>query len=109
MKKGMFTELQDIIDLKYKKPGFRKCPVCGESLKFNPNRYKDGQWAHFLCRTKTHYQIYGKRVIDSFYNGVTACDLKCNNAVQLNIKSQPILCDELAEWIEEMEDLKDET
>ena len=82
MKKGIFTELQDIIDLKYKKPGYKKCPVCGVSLQFNPNRRKDGQWAHFLCRTRTHYIIYGKEVVDSWYNGVVVCSLKCNNAVQ---------------------------
>ena len=36
------------------------------------------------------------------YNGITVCDLDCNNAVQLTYASRPVLCDELAEDIREM-------
>lgn len=76
------------------------CPVCGGPLRYNPRTGMPGQWAHFLCNTKPHIRRYGKEIIDSRHNGIRVCGLKCNNAVQLNYKSQPILCDELAIDIE---------
>jgi hypothetical protein len=77
------------------------CPICGSKLPWNPRTRGKGQWAHFLCDTKPHLKRYGKEIIGSNYNGLKVCSLKCNNSVQLNYKSQPVLCDELAEEIRE--------
>lgn len=76
-----------------------RCPVCGGPLFWNLNQQVYGQWAHLLCNTKPHRRRYGAAVIDSEYNGFVVCSLRCNNAVQLNRKSQPILCDRLADEI----------
>lgn len=75
------------------------CPVCDNPLKYNVRTGRNGQWAHFICDTKTHRKVYGKKIVESNYNGVVVCDLECNNSVQLNRKSRPVLCDELAEDI----------
>ena len=81
-------------------PGMRGiCPVCGRPLKLNLRTGKKGQWAHFIRDTDFHIRHYGKEIVGSRYNGITVCDLDCNNAVQLTYASRPVLCDELAEDI----------
>lgn len=97
MKKGLLT--LDIIGNLRKVQGM--CPVCGKPFEYNPRTGRVGQWAHFLCNTKPHLQRYGKDIIESKYNGIRVCALGCNNAVQLNYKSQPVFCDHLADEIKE--------
>ena len=80
------------------------CPVCGGPLPLNPRNYRNGQFAHFLSRRKAHYRRYGKEIIDSIYNGVIVCSLRCNNAVELNYGSQPVLSNQVRDLIMEMEE-----
>lgn len=83
-------------------PGY--CPVCGSPLEWNPFSGRYGQWAHYICNTKTHRKMFGAQIIDSRWNGVMVCGLRCNNAVQLKYGNQPKRCHEMAAWIMEKEE-----
>ena len=80
------------------------CPVCGGPFQLNPRNYRRGQWAHLISRRKAHYRRYGKEVIDSQYNVVLVCGLDCNNSIEINVGSQPVLCDQVRDLIMEMEE-----
>lgn len=76
------------------------CPVCGELMPRHPSGLYNGQFSHYLAKTKPHYSRYGKKIIDSPFNGIYTCCVGCNNAVQVNSKSEPVTADKLADWIE---------
>jgi len=78
------------------------CPVCGGPLEYNPRTGRPGQWAHFIPNTIPNRKRYGK-LIESQWNGIVVCGLRCNNAVQVSPKSRPLLADQVADMIRQKE------
>jgi hypothetical protein len=80
-------ERMDMIEQKTKMLNERgwKCEVCGKPLTL------DGcQLAHKMPKSKRNLKIYGKGVIHHPLNMACVCSLKCNDAVLMNIATNPI-------------------
>lgn len=75
------------------------CPVCGGPLEYNLRTGRPGQWAHLLSASKLNYKKYGAPIIDSPHNGKLVCSLACNNAIQVNPKTQPVLAEKIVTMI----------
>jgi hypothetical protein len=47
---------------------------------------KASQIAHRICSSKTNYKVYGKEIIDHWFNLVPVCDLFHNDLVNIGNK-----------------------
>ena len=73
------------------KQGYR-CSVCGR-----PVTLFNCQLAHRIPATKSYLKKYGKDIIHADKNLVGVCSLRCNDAVLLDPKTNPIKAEKLIE------------
>ena len=83
------------------------CAVCGRQLTWSPEKGYYGDFAHVLNNTKANREHYkDPELWKSKYIGVYVCadnNNKCKNQVGVNHGSQPVLADQIVEYIRQKE------
>jgi|GEM_PF-2825473 len=100
MKKGI--DVLELMDMAVP----AQCAVCGKPLTWFPEKGYYGDFGHLLNNTRPHKLYYGDKLIASPHNGLYVCSdnqNKCNNQIGVNRGSRPLLADDIAVKIRQMD------